>query len=59
MASMPYTKFHLLLLGVCVVALVIIVGFVPLSLVIRVTIKVTLAYLLIFFGLWLYGKRHP
>ena len=53
-------KIYLLLLVVCVLALVAVwlVPQIPWSLVARVIIKVTLAYLVILFGLWLFGRRH-
>ena len=53
-------KIYMLLFLVCalVIAVIWLVP-VPLSLVIKVIIKVTLAYLIILFGLWLFGRRHP
>ena len=54
-------KIYFLLFVVCVLALVVVVWLVPqvpLSLVVKVIIKVTLAYLAILFGLWLFGRRH-
>ena len=51
-------KFYLLLFVVCVVVFLIAVRLGPLSVVIKVTFKVALAFLAIMIGRWLLGPRN-